>query len=42
MAPPDYPNKEKAVIICPECGGKCGIPGAIKNAIQVTCPRCRS
>jgi hypothetical protein len=33
MAPPDIHYEEIAVIICSECGGKCGIPGAIKNAI---------
>ena len=34
--------EERTVIICPECGGKCGIPAVLKNAILVTCPRCRS
>jgi hypothetical protein len=41
MAAPEPQHEERAVIICPECGGKCGIPAAIKNAIVVTCLRCR-
>ena len=41
MTAPAPQSEERAVINCPECGGKCGIPAAIKNAILVTCPRCR-
>jgi uncharacterized CHY-type Zn-finger protein len=42
MTPPPEYKEERAVIICPDCGGKCGIPGVIRNAIRVTCPRCNS
>jgi hypothetical protein len=33
-------NMDRRVIICPECGGKCGIAWTLKKITPVICPSC--